>query len=196
MQNAKQHKNSTSIAGSVVPSQREMVQFLLSETQQTDVFPTKPEPIMKYLGLTDKVLSFKKALGPEQASKYRAFLDYSDRTIWIDAALPDTMAKFSRFHEVGHFVLSEHREAIERCSDGDLSGFTDRLLEREANALAAALIFKGDVFTIEANGMTICLRSIVQLAEKLRVFKRLPVGMCQNQALLQKWGERVRKSRI
>jgi hypothetical protein len=43
---------------------------------------------------------------------------------------------------------------------------TQEKLELEANAFAADLIFKGDIFTIESNSMDISFESIIALATK------------------------------
>ena len=73
-------------------------------------------------------------------------------------------ARFSMFHEIGHYVLPDHVASIMLCSKSDMSYLTQRLHEKQANTFAVNLLFHGKRFTQQANSHAITARSVAELA--------------------------------
>jgi hypothetical protein len=67
---------------------------------------------------------------------------------------------------VAHYVLPNHQYELFLCDEAALAGRSDRVLEMEANELAADLLFQGDRFTFEANSLPISAATIKLLAAK------------------------------
>jgi Zn-dependent peptidase ImmA (M78 family) len=68
-----------------------------------------------------------------------AIVDVDDRSIGVNAALPEARKRFSIAHEVGHVIL-EHPLFV-----FPIEGRQDLILEREANAFAAEFLVPMDV---------------------------------------------------
>lgn len=146
--------------------ENELVEYLLNETGQTSVMAVDPDPILAYLDLKYLILNFPAEL-PEAISGGecpRALLSVADKLIATSCDLTLTRARFSTFHEIGHYVLPEHVEAIVLCTDRDMSYRTQRIQEQQANAFAANLLFHGGQFAHEANSRTISARTVAELA--------------------------------
>ena len=67
-------------------------------------------------------------------------------------------------HEIGHYVLPNHQNDLYICDEQDLSFDAMIETEKEANAFAAELLFKGDLFTRQANDCDVTPESIKTLA--------------------------------
>lgn len=147
------------------PTKEEILQYLLIETGQKKVFPTDVDKIISHLKL--QVIPFDFSEFSSDALKNgRAILSYNDRVIMVNKNMGEHRINFSKFHEVAHFVLPNHREAFYICDDDAMSSFPKLTYEAEANAFAADLIYKGDIFTTESNSMEVSFESIMILAER------------------------------
>jgi len=90
----------------------------------------------------------------------RALLDYRERLVAVDSALDPRRSRFSSLHEIGHYVLPDHYGQIVLCSDRDLGFRAARVEEREANAFAAELQFKGRRFRLETAPLPITAATV------------------------------------
>ncbi|WP_295817959.1 ImmA/IrrE family metallo-endopeptidase [uncultured Microbacterium sp.] len=81
------------------------------------------------------------------ASKVMGVLDIPEKTIYVDAALPDGRRRFTHGHEIGHDVLPWHAGAFYHDDATTLAPETKDDLEREANAFASELLFGAGKFT-------------------------------------------------
>ena len=141
-------------ARSLEISPEEIVAFLLRETAQGSRGPINTASILEYLRLTYLETDFTRDLSFSNfdiKSTPRALLSFPDRIVAVDSDLSPKRLRFSVLHEIGHYVLPEHQNALYVCDEIDLSATTNFKREAEANQIAASLIFKGNVFTLAAN---------------------------------------------
>ena len=148
---------------------REIVEFLLLETDQYSSSPLNPQKLLEFLNLRLRRWDFESVL-PEQirSRRLRALLSFAERLIAVDSNLYDLRAKFSVLHEIAHYVLPTHQQALYVCDEKGL-GLREtcgNTFEFEANSLASDLLFKGELFTQEANSWNICARNINRLANQ------------------------------
>jgi len=150
-------------------SATELVSYLLRASGQDEGDAVNPSPILDLLGLKHLSVDFLREL-PEVITpggeRPRALLSFPERVIATDRELRETQARFSTFHDVGHYVLPEHVEAIVLCTDRDLGPLARGAREREANAFAAELMFHGVRFSLEANSQEVSARTVKELARK------------------------------
>ena len=81
--------------------------------------------------------------------KVQAILHLRERLVLIHPNLENHSERctWASLHEVGHYVLPDHRELLFKCSWQDLNQLTQKRLETEANRFAADLIFQNELFT-------------------------------------------------
>jgi len=152
---------------SLVPSSDELVEYLLAQTDQREVGPTDSRSLVDFLGLRSISTDFAKTL-PEartvSGDAVRALLDYQERLVVVDAALDVRRSRFSSLHEIAHYVLPDHQGQIVVCGDQDLGFRAVRVEEREANAFAAELQFKGRRFKLETASLPIAALTVKETA--------------------------------
>jgi hypothetical protein len=143
----------------------ELAEHLLSATGQENERPTNSTALLDYLKLQFVIVDLA-ALLPGQGKHPRGVLSYGDRIVGVDITLESNQhrARFTTMHEIGHYVLPSHQKALYICDEQDLSFEAIIEVEKEANAFAAELLFKGDRFTREANDRAIGAESIKTLA--------------------------------
>jgi len=145
----------------------ELVSFLLEATGQNEQDAVNPSPMLDLLGLKHLSLDFVRDI-PEAVTVHgerpRALLSFPERVVATEQALSDKQARFSTFHEIGHYVLPQHLEAIVLCTERDLSPHSRTAREQDANAFAAELLFHGHRFLLDANSRPICALTVKDLA--------------------------------
>jgi len=152
----------------LAPTPSELVEHLLAETGQSEPGPAQVEPLLDLLRLSTVSIDFAAELPEARTTSgepVRALLDYQERLIAIDAALSSKRSRFSSLHEIGHYVLPEHTGQIVMCSDHDLGFRAVHAQEREANAFAADLQFKGRLFKLETAALPISAVTVRDIAE-------------------------------
>lgn len=154
------------------PSPDEIVEAILNETGTAENPPTDESRLLSYLNLEQMSFDFASEFDfvpsttnfPEDL---RAVLSVEDRLIATHSGLSPKRARFSVLHEVGHFVLPEHRDRLLfPDTDETLSWRTRVRLEKEANQLAADLIFQGNRFSKEALDMPLSSTTVHELAPR------------------------------
>lgn len=152
-------------------SREEIVETLLVETGTAGQLPTDEGRLLGYLDLVQLSFDFAQdvdflAKAPDVPAKLRAALSLNDKTIVTHSGLDSKRSRFSILHEVGHFVLPEHRAKIFADTDETLSWRTRVQLEKEANEVAAELIFQGNRFTDEALDYPLSCKTVLNIAPK------------------------------
>ncbi len=155
-------------AAATVPTPDELVEYLLAETDQLDPSPVQTDPILELLSLLRLDTRFDDTLPEARTASgepVRALLHFGERIIAVDSSLSAKRSRFSALHEIGHYVLPEHLGQIIVCGDQDLGVNAARVQEREANAFAAELQFKGRLFKRETAALPVSAATIKQTAE-------------------------------
>lgn len=146
----------------------ELVRYLIHTSGQDEGASIDPMPILDLLGLQHLSLDFQHEL-PEVlvagAECPRALLSFQEKVIATAHDLDEKRARFSAFHEIGHYVLPQHVEDLVLCTDTDMSHRTPQTREQEANVFAAAIMFHGDRFRTDANAHPISATTVKELAE-------------------------------
>lgn len=150
----------------------EIVETLLVESGTATRFPTDEHKLLSFLGLKQLSFDFKEELDfpeidPRSRKDLRAVLSRKERIVAVDSDLKENRSRFSVLHEVGHFILPEHHDRLFFPDyDETLSWWTRVRLEREANQIAADLLFQGRRFTDESIDHPIAFRTILDLAPR------------------------------
>ena len=154
-----------------IPTRQEIVEALLLEAGTADHLPTDEDKLLEYLKLEQLSFDFMHELDflPEtqkQTLDLRAALSFNDRLVATQSGLSDKRKRFGIFHEIGHFILPEHRSKLFLDDDATLSWWTKTRMEREANEIAAELLFQGNRFTEEALSLPTSVRTVTELAPR------------------------------
>src|ERR1700733_1370893 len=154
-----------------IPTRQEIVEALLLEAGAADHLPTDEDKLLGYLKLEQLSFDFMHELDflPEsqkQTLDLRAALSFNDRLVATQSGLSEKRKRFGIFHEIGHFILPEHRSKLFLDDDSTLSWWTRTRIEREANEIAAEILFQGYRFTDEALSFPSSVRTVTELAPK------------------------------
>ena len=149
---------------------QEIVEALLVEAGTADELPTNEQKLLDFLKLEQLSFDFMHELDflPESQKKsldLRAALSLNDRLIATQSGLPEKRKRFGIFHEIGHFIHPEHQK-IFVDDDSTLSWWTRARMERQANEIAAELVFQGNRFTEEALNSPASVSTVTELAPK------------------------------
>ena len=150
------------------PTSDELVEHILAETSQLEPGPLNTEPILELLSLSRLTVRFEESLPEARTASgepVRALLHFGERLIAVDSTLSQSRSRFSELHEIGHYVLPEHLGQILVCGDQDLGVNAAKVQEREANAFAAELQFKGRLFKLETAALPVSAATVKQTAE-------------------------------
>jgi Zn-dependent peptidase ImmA (M78 family) len=147
----------------------EIAGTLLDEAGVLDLLPTDELQVLDYLGLRQLSFDFGDEPdfvrhAPDIPAHLRAALSVNDRVVVTHSELGAKRHRWSVFHEIAHFVLPEHIEKIFLDTDKTLSPWTKSRLEREANSLAAELMFQGARFTEKSLDLPLSCRTVLELA--------------------------------
>jgi Zn-dependent peptidase ImmA (M78 family) len=102
----------------------------------------------------------------KQSMELPAALSFNDRLVATQSELSDKLKKFGIFHEIGDFILPEHRSKHFLDDDATLSWRSKVQIEREANEIAAKILFQGNRFTEEALSSPTSVRTVTDLAPR------------------------------
>jgi Zn-dependent peptidase ImmA (M78 family) len=147
----------------------ELVECLLQETGQHETGAVCWQNILEFLKLDYVKFDFESSLKSQQtATKQvpRALLSFNERAIAVDEKVCDPRERFSIFHEISHYILPNHQDALYLCDETCMNFHTRSSLEKEANLVAADLLFKGNEFTTEANSQPLSAKMVKNLAQK------------------------------
>lgn len=149
----------------------EIAETLLDEAGVLEMLPTDELRVLDYLGLRQLSFDFGDEPdfvrhAPKIPAHLRAALSVNDRVVVTHSELGAKRHRWSVFHEIAHFVLPEHLEKIFFDTDKTLSLWTKSRLEREANGLAAELMFQGGRFTEQSLDLPLSCRTVLDLAPR------------------------------
>jgi Zn-dependent peptidase ImmA (M78 family) len=149
----------------------EIVETLLVESGVANTLPTNEFLLLDFLGLRQLSFDFMSDLdflgdSHQVPRELRAALSLNDRIVAVQSNLGQKRGRFSTLHEVAHFILPEHRDRLFLDDDLTLSWWTRARLEREANKVAADLLFQGPRFIQEALDFPISCKTILELAPR------------------------------
>jgi Zn-dependent peptidase ImmA (M78 family) len=149
---------------------QEIVEALLVEAGAADKLPTDEHKLLDFLKLEQLSFDFMHELDflPDSHKKsmdLRAALSLNDRLIATQSGLPEKRKRFGIFHEIGHFIHPEHQK-IFVDDDLTLSWWTRARMERQANEIAAEILFQGNRFTDEALNAPTSVSTVTELAPK------------------------------
>jgi len=97
--------------------------------------------------------------------KVMGVLAFRERTIYVDLSLGHGRRRFVHAHEIGHDALPWHERAYLADDEHTLSTLTRDVLEREANAFAAELLFGIDRFSEECDAKPAGLAHVLALTQ-------------------------------
>lgn len=135
--------------------------------------PTDDQTVFDFLRLRrdtlpGEIVELSTTLGIDP--KIRAMLDLRKQLVLVHPGFVGQRERFAwaSLHEVGHYVLPDHRELLFKCSWKDLGYQAQRRLEIEANRFAADLIFQGEAFIKEALDSELSLFVPLKLKKRYR----------------------------
>lgn len=149
------------------PGRQELIETLLHEAAATRL-PTDEGKILDFLDLKQLSFDFMHEVDflPKHQGKtaeIRAALSINDRLVVTQSGLSEKRKRFGIFHEIGHFILAEHWDLF-TDTDATLSWFNKVRMEREANEIAAELLFQGSRFTEESLNAATSIRTVLEVA--------------------------------
>jgi Zn-dependent peptidase ImmA (M78 family) len=147
----------------------EIAETLLDEAGVLDLLPTDELRVLDYLGLRQLSFDFCDEPdfvrhAPDIPAHLRAALSVNDRVVVTHSELGAKRHRWSVFHEIAHFVMPEHIEKVFLDTDKTLNPWTKIRLEREANSLAAELMFQGNRFTERSLDLPLSCSTVLELA--------------------------------
>jgi len=149
----------------------EIVETLLAETGAMGKLPTNEQKLLSFLQLKQLSFDFAEEFDflPEKEelpNDLRAVLSVEDKIVATHAGLGIKRTRFSVLHEIGHYILPDHRQKLFPDTAETLSWWTRSRLEKEANQVAADLLFQANRFTEEAVSLPLSSRTAHDLAPK------------------------------
>ena len=144
---------------------------LLKETGTDDILPTSESTLLGYLGLKQLSFDFDAepdfiGAAPDISRRVRAALSVNHRVVATHAGLGPKPKRWGVMHEIAHFVLPDHIDNLFYDDDRTLSPWASKRLEREANSLAAELVFQGNRFTEESLDLPFSCKTPIELAPR------------------------------
>lgn len=106
---------------------------------------------------------------PGIGDSIRAFIHVPDKEIYVSNQIHKKQRRFASFHEIGHYELPWHKNALYGCSEIDLSPSARQAFDMEANAFAASCIFQGENFTDESLDHRFGMKTVMTLADRYGV---------------------------
>lgn len=133
--------------------------------------PTNEQLVFDFLKLSRDTLStdlLTKLSAFRVDPKIRAILDIREKLVLVHPSFRVQKERYTwaSLHEVGHYVIPDHRELLYKCSFQDLSYLTQRRLEMEANKFSSDLIFQNDAFMKEATDNKLSMKVPILLRDR------------------------------
>lgn len=110
-----------------------------------------------------------RAIAKKLGGKVLGFLAIEERTIYVDPTLPSERRRFTEGHEIGHDAMPWHNAAYFGEDLHTLASDTKELLEREANAFSAELLFGGGAFAKQSDDYAPSIDVPLNLAARYEV---------------------------
>lgn len=155
----------------------------LAAADAVGVVPTPLDDITRALSLTDPQDLYELAdMSPSLrrrmarlAGKVVGAFAVRERTIYIDRAQTWERQRFTHGHELGHRGLPWHADMYYADDHLTLDPNTHLVLEAEASAFSAELLFNGSVFTERAHSSRLGLAPALELADDFHTSRRAAI---------------------
>jgi len=156
--------------------------YVLALLRRADALESVPTRLDQVLDVARLVSSGEIRLDPEEKHKLRkrfgdlvdhvwtrlqGVIHFGSREVWINPDMYPLRQRFVLGHEVGHYVLPEHRETFAYLDDEKrLSPQVYDLFERQANQAAIEILAQGDRLRREADDSPLTMDLVGDLAER------------------------------
>lgn len=162
----------------IVPSLQQVRQYARGALSAADALEAAPVPIddiVDAVGLHQENLFTlgEENLPPRMLAIARKFssrilgaMAVKEKVLYVDESLVVPRKRFTQAHEVGHKALPWHEDAYYVDSKTTLDPTTRVLLEQEANAFAAEVLFGLDRFTEEADSFAPSLAAALEVSKR------------------------------
>jgi transcriptional regulator with XRE-family HTH domain len=161
---------------------RTYMHALLKRADALDLVPTPIDQVMQVAKL---VSAGEVTLSPEEKRKLRrrfgdlvdrvwnqlqGVIHFGAREVWVNPEMYPLRKRFVYGHEIGHYVLPEHRELFAYLDDETrLRPDVHDLYERQANQAAIELLAQGDRLRKEADDSPLSMDVIDALATRYAI---------------------------
>jgi transcriptional regulator with XRE-family HTH domain len=159
--------------------------YMLALLKRADALDLVPTPIDQVMHVAKLVSAGAVTLSPEEKRKLRqrfgdlvdrvwnqlqGVIHFGAREVWVNPEMYPLRKRFVYGHEIGHYVLPEHRELFAYLDDETrLRPDVHDLYERQANQAAIELLAQGDGLRKEADDSTLSMDVIDDLANRYAI---------------------------
>jgi transcriptional regulator with XRE-family HTH domain len=159
--------------------------YMLALLKRADALDLVPTPIDQVMQVAKLVSAGEVTLAPEEKRKLRqrfgdlvdyvwnqlqGVIHFGAREIWVNPEMYPLRKRFVYGHEIGHYVLPEHRELFAYLDDETrLRADVHDLYERQANQAAIELLAQGDRLREEADDSALSMDVIDDLATRYAI---------------------------
>jgi transcriptional regulator with XRE-family HTH domain len=159
--------------------------YVLALLRRADALDEIPTPIDQVMGVARLVSAGEVTLKPEERRKLRdrfgdmvdwvlnrlqGVIHFRAREIWVNPDMYPLRQRFVYGHEIGHYVLPEHRGLFAYLDDERrLRADVRDLYERQANQAAIELLAQGDRLRREADDSALTMNVIDDLANRYAI---------------------------
>lgn len=172
--------------GELPPDEIERIrEYVLALLKRADAIDHIPTPIDDVMGVAKLVAAGEVTLEPDEKRKLRhrfgdlvdyvwnrlqGVIHFRAREIWVNPELYPLRKRFVYGHEIGHYVLPEHRELFAYLDDEKrLRADVHDLYERQANQAAIELLAQGDRLRAEADDSPLTMDVVDDLATRYAI---------------------------
>ncbi len=159
--------------------------YVLALVRRADALDAVPTPIDQVLDVARLVSAGEVTLAPDERRKLRrrfgglvdrvwgrlqGVIHFGAREIWVNPDMYPLRQRFVLGHEIGHYVLPEHREIFAYLDDETrLRPDVHDLYERQANQASIELLAQGDRLRSEADDSPLTMDLIDDLARRFAI---------------------------
>jgi transcriptional regulator with XRE-family HTH domain len=159
--------------------------YVLALLRRADALELVPTPIDQVLEVARLVSAGEVRLDPEERRRLRhrfgdlvdgawtrlqGVIHFGAREIWVNPDIYPMRQRFVLGHEIGHYVLPEHREIFAYLDDEKrLRRDVHDLYERQANQASIELLAQGDRLRSEADDSPLTMEIVDDLAKRFAI---------------------------
>ena len=175
-----------SLDGELSPDEIERIRnYVTGLLKRADAVGHIPTPIDEAMRVAKLVSAGEVTLEPDEKRKLRhrfgdlvdyvwnrlqGVIHFRAREIWVNPEMYPLRKRFVYGHEIGHYVLPEHRELFAYLDDEKrLRADVRDLYERQANQAAIELLAQGDSLREEADDSPLTMNIVDDLANRYAI---------------------------
>lgn len=95
----------------------------------------------------------------------KAAIIIKEQVVLIDTDLHHAKKPFGQSHELGHYIIPEHKEILYVCSEADLNPLVRLEMEYEANIFASELLFPSPLMDSIYYNFPLSMETIIYLSK-------------------------------